>query len=305
MKPAMVIYKKSHIFPSVLIDIQDRFRTYLCEDVEDFPDQSVWKDVEVIWAHPGGRFGPHLLAAYPRLRYIVVNMTATPHIEPIQGVQIINLEQDQILGDITCTAEHTLAMILSLHSRIPLINQDTREGNWNRFKWGRTRMLSEMTLGIIGSQGRVAGHLYDRAKNLFRNIMLHDRVFPVAIRKSDLLQSISNCDAIAICTSGNDLVIGPEEIDKLPHGAIIVNTAQPENLDTSYAIQALEEGKLWGLGLDVVPNEYNLEKVPYTHLSPYLNFIMTQHTAGSTHTAWLATQRRVFQKLLDARSTGE
>jgi lactate dehydrogenase-like 2-hydroxyacid dehydrogenase len=89
-------------------------------------------------------FGDGQSVLLRNLRYIVSNTTSTPNItiDNNTGVEIISLEGSPILTNITATAEHTLALIMAVHSRIIPVQSDLSE--WNRFNWGRKKIYLEM-----------------------------------------------------------------------------------------------------------------------------------------------------------------
>ena len=55
------------------------------------------------------------------------------------------------LKTITPTAEHTIGLLMSLYRNIPWsFNQVINQKVWNRYLWSSPKMLSRMTIGIIG-----------------------------------------------------------------------------------------------------------------------------------------------------------
>ncbi|MBK8523295.1 MAG: hypothetical protein IPL58_03700 [Betaproteobacteria bacterium] len=84
-------------------------------------------------------------------------------------------------------------------------------------------------------------------------------------------------------------VVSREVLEKLPHGAIVVNTARGELLDTDALLDQLESGQLWGAALDTVEGEYRLDfpyRLWHSRLGHYArthdNLILTPHIGGYT-----------------------
>lgn len=239
-----------------------------------------------------------LCTVFPNLRYMVSNTTTTPHIK-MQDAEVLSLAGDQILSDITCTAEHTLGLIHALHRRLPSVLKSTADHKWNRFDHGVPRMLSEMKLGILGV-GRVGNHLFDRALELFADVI------PVGPSLM-WMNKLRNCDVLAICASvrpeDTQPVMHRTALETLPKGALVVNTARAELLDYWNALCLLNSGHLGGLAVDCFPGEPDptgteLYRI-YKEAALEHNLVMTPHIGGSTETAWAATQGRVVELLIE------
>ncbi len=114
-------------------------------------------------------------------------------------------------------------------------------------------------------------------------------------------------DIISLHAVSNDEtknLVDREILSKLPQGAVVVNTARGELLDTDALIDLLEEGKLWAAALDTIDGEYDKDfpiKFKKSRLIEYANnnnnLILTPHIAGSTVDAWYETERRVIEKV--------
>lgn len=89
-------------------------------------------------------------------------------------------------------------------------------------------------------------------------------------------------------------MLGPEEIRRMPPGAFLINAARGEVLDQQAALQALAEGHLAGLALDVFDPEPPVNAFPD---DPRL--ILTPHIAGCTHEVKSAAGARLFEKIVD------
>jgi D-3-phosphoglycerate dehydrogenase len=90
-----------------------------------------------------------------------------------------------------------------------------------------------------------------------------------------------------------------------------INTARGELVDSDALLSALEQGWIAGAALDVVDGEFvpGFETRARHHpLIQYAanntNLIITPHIAGSTRDAWLLTQRRTIEKLLQGLDDG-
>jgi phosphoglycerate dehydrogenase-like enzyme len=75
-------------------------------------------------------------------------------------------------------------------------------------------------------------------------------------------------------------MLSDEQFSLMKKGIFIVNTARGELMDQNALIKALNEGKIEGLGLDVIENEPIDENHP---LLAYENVVITPHTSAYTY----------------------
>ncbi|MGH9423921.1 MAG: NAD(P)-dependent oxidoreductase, partial [Thermoanaerobaculia bacterium] len=87
-------------------------------------------------------------------------------------------------------------------------------------------------------------------------------------------------------------MVGANEIAMLPPGAIVINAARGEVLDTDAALNALARNALNGLALDVYDPE------PPTRVWPNdPRLILTPHIAGCTTEAKSAIGAKLYEKI--------
>jgi len=94
-------------------------------------------------------------------------------------------------------------------------------------------------------------------------------------------------------------MIGANEIASMPDGAIVINAARGEVLDTDAALDALTRNKLHGLALDVYDPEPPNRTWPD---DPRL--ILTPHIAGCTTEAKSAIGAKLYEKICAHYPTG-
>src|SRR3954467_4103017 len=85
-----------------------------------------------------------------------------------RGVMVVNAPQSNILS----TAEHTMAMLLSVARHIPQAHQALTAGRWERSKWEGVE-LADKILGIVGL-GRIGKLVAQRASAFGMRIVAHD-----------------------------------------------------------------------------------------------------------------------------------
>ena len=244
------------------------------------------------------------LSVFDNLTIVASNTTSDEFIDTAHcrenEIKVLTLAGQEMLQDITATAEHTLALILAAYKRIPLMHERSMRGSWTRWESARDLMLSEMTLGIIGG-GRVGQHLFKRASHLFMETFVFDP--PKGIGNHILAEY--EPDVIAICCSLTPQtrgMINEEFLNKMQRRAILVNTARGDIINDRDLLNHLDRHPQFSAALDVLPGEfeYPRPRVFWDYIDyarGHSNLILTPHIAGSTYSAWDKTQRAIIDMI--------
>jgi D-3-phosphoglycerate dehydrogenase len=275
-------------------------------------DEAILSRTEVLFAPLGFMVDERKIAACPMLRVIASNTTGIPHIDvgaaQQRGIAICALHDEQaFLDTITPTAEHAIGLLMAAHRRIPGAHSAAASGAWSRWNWGAPTMLSRMRLGVVG-YGRLGRRVVRIAQALEMDVAYYDPFVPGGCES--LLALARRSDALSLHAPANDGtrgMISEEVLRALPRGAIVVNTARGELLDTDSLIACLSDGHVRAAALDTIDGEYEpgfearfgnsaLARYARTHD----NLVLTPHIGGSTIDAWSLTQERVIRKALSA-----
>jgi D-3-phosphoglycerate dehydrogenase len=299
----MLKYQESNI------NLLHKYFNVIVRETPDHNTADDLKDANVVFAPLGYMFDRDRIKSCSKLKIIASNTTGIPHIDHNSaieyGVKICALNDEQdFLDNVTPTAEHTIGLIISALRRIPAAHKYCCEGNWNRRPWGSPKMMSRMSLGVIG-YGRLGRKVGSIAQAMGMMVDYYDPYVPGGT--TELCDLALKSDIISLHAVSNDEtknLVDREILSKLPQGAVVVNTARGELLDTDALIDLLEEGKLWAAALDTIDGEYDKDfpiKFKKSRLIEYANnnnnLILTPHIAGSTVDAWYETERRVIEKV--------
>ena len=187
-------------------------------------------------------------------------------------------------------AEHTLMLILATLRRLPTVHEEIKSGIWIKQGNGvRNRELKGKTVGIIGM-----GHIGRRVAELligFGVKIVYNDVHRMPSDMEDRLgaeymsfDSLLGCSDIITMhcplSEASRNLIGSCALSKVRRGCIIVNTARGGLIDEAALAAALNDGTVFGAGLDVFPAE------PIDSASPLLkceNVVLTPHIGGVTY----------------------
>lgn len=308
-RPKAIYFSMLQYQPSNLDLIKDAFDLKQYHTPDDLRDREL-AGCEVVFAPLGYMFDGAFFDRVPGLKVIVSNTTGIPHIDAEEaagrGISVVALHDDQeFLESITPTAEHTIGLMVAAARRLPSAHRAAAEGKWDRRPWGSPRMLSRMRLGIVG-YGRLGRMVCRIAKVMGMETAYFDPFVPGG--ESSILALATNADVLSIhakVTPESTGLVSREVLEALPRGAIVVNTARGEILDSDALIDLLESGHLWAAALDTISGEFSpgfAETFGSSRLARYArerdNLILTPHIGGSTYDAWFATERRVIDRAL-------
>ncbi len=185
----------------------------------------------------------------------------------------------------TTVAEHAFLLLLALERNLLFHADSTRAGGWKR-KTGFE--LLGKTLGIVGL-GRIGREVAVRARAFGMELVGFGRHWDAGfaaahgIRRMDTVQDLMRVsDYVSLHTDlkpeTQDL-IRAETIAHLKPGALVVNLARGEVVNTADVVAALRDGRLRGYASDVLDQEPPPADHPLTKLP---NALITPHIASRT-----------------------
>ena len=186
------------------------------------------------------------------------------------------------------TAEIAMFIILGAARRATEGIKYARNKNW---KWSSDfligKELNQAKLGILG-MGRIGRAVARRARSFGMKIHYCNRVrlSPDLENESiyhDSIKSLfSVSDFLSInCSSTKETkhIINKKTLNYFPDGAVIANSARGELIEDNAMIEALKNGKIFSLGLDVYNGEPNIHP-EYLTLS---NVFVLPHLGSATN----------------------
>ena len=165
------------------------------------------------------------------------------------------------------TAEIAILLILGAARRATEGIKKAREKNW---KWSADFLIGKelfgSRLGILG-MGRIGRAVAKRAKAFGMEIHYHNRkklgtdLELGAIYHNDIKSLFSISDMLSIncpATKETTNIINTETLKYFPDGAIITNSARGDMIEDEAMVKALQNKKIFALGIDVYKGEPNI-----------------------------------------------
>jgi D-3-phosphoglycerate dehydrogenase len=220
-----------------------------------------------------------------------------------RGVVVMNTP----LGNAITTAEHAMAMMLSLARDIPQATRSTRAGKWEKSRFMGVELTGKV-LGLIGA-GNIGSIVAGKALGYGLKVQAYDpfltdeRAAKLGVRKVDLDTLLGSSDIISLHvpkTPETSNIISANALNKMKAGSMLINCARGGLVDELALLAALQSGHLRGAALDV----FDVEPARENPLFELDNVICTPHLGASTIEAQEKVAIQVAEQISDFLLTG-
>ena len=211
-------------------------------------------------------------------------------------------------GNTITTAEHTIALLMSLSRNLPRATATLKDGKWEK-KNLRGREIFNKTLGLVGI-GNIGSIVADRAMGLKMKVIGFDpyqepeTLEKLGIRPVSFDEVLTESDYITIHTpktSETTNMFNKETLSRMKQGAMLINCARGGIVNEDDLYDALKSNHLGGAALDV----FETEPPGKISLMELDNFICSSHLGASTHEAQDNVARDVATQIVDYLLTGK
>lgn len=306
-KPRVIVTR--HLMPEVEQRIAELFDATLNVDDEQLSrDQLIaaMQQADVLVPTLTDTIDADMIAqAGDQLRLIANFGAGTEHIDLAAAAKrkIIVTNTPGVFTD--DTADMAMMLIIGVPRRVREGVALIRRHNWTG--WAPSRMLGRSlggkTLGIVG-MGRIGQAVAHRARAFGLEIAYHNRKrLPEAIERmlharhvETLDDLVAQSDILTLhCPLNEDThwMIDERRLGLMKPGSSLINTARGELVDQEALITALHNGHLAGAGLDVYPDEPNLDE----RLLEHPNVMTVPHIASATAEGREASGEKVIANI--------
>jgi D-3-phosphoglycerate dehydrogenase / 2-oxoglutarate reductase len=232
------------------------------------------------------------------------------------GLDLIDIEETQRLGieifaanegNRVAVAEHVIGMLLTLMNKIHLADREVRQGIWHREE-NRGDELMGKTIGILGygNNGKATAErlkafgckvlAFDKFKNDFSDEFVTESTMQQIFEEADIL-------SLHIPLTEDTLrMVNRDFINQFHKKIYFINAARGEIVVLDDLVEALENGRIKGLCLDVLENEKlnklsPQQQITFDKLASSNRVILTPHIAGWTHESYVRINEVLVEKI--------
>lgn len=249
-----------------------------------------------------GRHGAtrEMIDSLPRLEVISSQGVGydTINIDAAKSRGVVVTNTPGVLND--CVADTALSLILNVSRRLCLADRFVREGRWPNEAFPLATKPSGQRCGIVGL-GNIGLQVAKRAEAFDMSIAYYNRRqrddVPAHYRYyNDLIQLAADVDfLVVVVPGGSDTrhLINDAVFNALGPRGYLINVARGSVVDETALVQALEDGRIAGAGLDVFEHEPQVPQA-LMHMD---QVVLYPHLASGTHETRQAMSNLVINNL--------
>jgi D-3-phosphoglycerate dehydrogenase len=205
-----------------------------------------------------------------------------------QGITVLSSPE----ANANAVGEHSLGLLLGLMRNIPRSFFEIKDFKWIRHE-NTGEELSGKTVGIIG-YGHTGSAFAQKLSGMGVKILVYDK-YKSGFGDDSLLESTlediqSHADVISFHIPSNIETVhyfDAKFLSAIQKNIYLLNTSRGNILDLSVVLEGLQNGKIKGAGIDVLPNEkfdtLTESEISIIHdLIDFNKVILTPHIAGWT-----------------------
>lgn len=161
-------------------------------------------------------------------------------------------------------AEHTLAMMLAIARELPAQDIMAKSGNWKDRNSFRLRDLMGSTVLIVGF-GRIGRLVAPLCKAFGMDVIVadialdHDLVAEMGVRAvTDFREALPEADFVTLHVPLDEKtrhLVSDAEFAAMKDGVVLINCARGGIVDEEAMVRALDSGKVFAAGIDVMNTE--------------------------------------------------
>ena len=283
-------------------------------EVDERPSISQEEIAQIIGEYDGlivrskTRVTREIIEQAPKLRVVGRAGTGVDNIDVAAATRRGIVVMNAAAGNTVTTAEHTMAMLMSLARQIPQAVASTKSGKWEKNRFLGVELRGK-TLGVVGL-GRIGSTVAERARAFGMNAVAYDPYFnpdvarELGIEIASLDELFARSDFITLhtpLTEDTRGIVGEASIAKMKRGVRIINCARGGLIDEAALADAIRSGQVAGAALDVFAQEPTPPDNPLLALE---QVITTPHLGASTQEAQLGVATMIAEEVRDYLKDG-
>ncbi len=215
-------------------------------------------------------------------------------------------------GNRRAVAEHAIGMLLALNNNLLKADREVRNFIWKREE-NRGTELQNKVIGLVGL-GNTGQTMARLLSSWAQRIVYYDKYLLEHPPHLSNIESVNlnelkkRADIISFhipLTSETLHLVDTPFLNDCKDGVTIINTSRGKVMKTEALLEALDNGKIGGLCMDVFENEKTdtyteSEKLRYQALFNYPNTVFSPHIAGWTNESLQKIANTMVDKIAQA-----
>ncbi len=261
-------------------------------------------------------FGRELLAKLPKLKLIAITATGTNNIDLVAAKEL-GIAVKNVTGYSSVTVpEHVLGMIFSLKHSLMSYHRDQvtcdRWATCGQFCYVDYPItdVRGSTLGVFG-KGCLGTEVGRLAELVGMKVLYAEHKGATTIRDgyTPFEEVLKQADIVTLhcpLTETTQNLINAETLTLMKSTAYLINTGRGPLVDEAALLDALENGKIAGVALDVLVKEPPAIDNPLIQAAKRLpNLLITPHVAWASDSAVTTLVNKVAQNIEEFVKTGK
>lgn len=283
-----VVLIAEELSPATVAELGDGFEIKYCDGADRAALLPAISSADAILVRSATKVDAEAIAAAPKLKVIARAGVGLDNVDipaaTAAGVLVVNAPTSNIVS----AAELAVGLLMASARNIVPANLALKNGKWARSKFGGVE-LQDKTVGIIG-MGKIGLLVAKRLAGFDMKFVAYDPYVKQAptggpeIKMVELDQLLKVSDFITLHlpkTAETVGLINADALKKVKPTVHIINAARGGVLDETALLDALNEGRVAGAGLDV----YATEPCTDSPLFTLDQVVATPHLGASTEEA--------------------
>jgi len=258
---------------------------------KDFFDDSQLSEENILIVRSNIMVDRELIDKMESLQLVVTATRGIDHVD-VEYLREKGIEFRNIITQIYDVKQGVKAFIYVHYTNLVKANGSMKSGRWEKSKFVG-RQIRNLNLGVIGF-GHIGSEVAKDLSKEMKEVFVYEKYWneerlrkakEYVVKIASLEELLLNSDVVTIhvpLTPETRHMIGKDEISRMKDGAFLINTARGGIVDEKALLEALNEGKLSGAGLDVYEHQLPFGNAVSEELIMHPNVYTTPHCIAQT-----------------------
>lgn len=225
-----------------------------------------------------------MLGHLPKTKLIALMSTGYDWVD-VKKAKSLGINVTNIPGYATeAVAEHTFGLMISVLKNITRADKSVRNGEWIKEPFKGSELKGK-TLGIIGL-GKIGSRVAEIAHGFGMKVIANDNTPKnvIGVQMVEIDDLLKRSDIVTLhcdLNPSSESLINERRLNLMKPSAVLINASNGRVVDTEALVKALNEKRIAGAGIDVLPKKPDKDDT----LLQFDNIVITPEIAFNTSEA--------------------